>query len=170
MLAGGGYLFDYLSVKTANGPGPAGCNLVIDKEADARTVSAGGLAGYQITVRNRGRVSARNVRVCDRVPRGMTFVSANRKLSRLGRQRCLVIPLLRPGQSVGFHLVLQVDADAPQGTVANIAEVTPGAGSGAAPAADVPAATVRARAIARARATVRVLAQAAQRRLPPVTG
>ena len=68
----------------ANGPGPPGCDLVIDKEADAATVVAGGLAGYTITVRNRGRGSAGNVRVCDRVPRGMTFVGASRKLSRLG--------------------------------------------------------------------------------------
>jgi uncharacterized repeat protein (TIGR01451 family) len=169
-LAGGGYLFDNVTVTTANGPGPAGCDLVIDKEADARTVSAGGLAGYRITVRNRGRAVARNVRVCDRIPRGMTFVGANRTLSRLGRQRCLVIPLLRPGQRVSFDLVLQVDGDA-QGTVANIADITPGAGSPAAPAADVPAGVaVDPKATARARATVKVLTQAGQRRLPPVTG
>lgn len=169
-LIGGGYNFDNVTVATANGRGPAGCDLVIDKEADERTVGAGGSAGYQITVRNRGRTVARNVRVCDRVPRRMTFLGADRKLSRLGRQRCLVIPLLRPGQRVGFHIVLQVDADA-QGTVANIADITPGAGSPAAPAADVPAGdTVDPKATARAKANVRVLAQAGQRRLPPVTG
>jgi uncharacterized repeat protein (TIGR01451 family) len=170
VLAGGGYLFDNVTVTTANGPGPAGCDLVIDKDADARTVSTGGLAGYRITVRNRGRAVARNVRVCDRIPHGLTFVSADRQLRRLGRQRCLLIPLLRPGQPVSFHIVLQVDADAPQGTVTNVAEITPSPPAARVADPDVPAAIVKAKATARARAAVRVLAQAAQRRLPPVTG
>jgi uncharacterized repeat protein (TIGR01451 family) len=170
-LLGNGYLYDNVSVTTADGPGPgAGCNLEVDKEADARTVSAGGLAGYRITVRNRGRAIASNVRVCDRIPRGMTFVSANRRLRRFGGQRCLVIPRLRPGQAVSFHIVLQVDADAPQGTVTNVAEVTPSPPAAPIADPDVPAAIVKAKATARARAAVRVLAQAAQRRLPPVTG
>ena len=56
----------------------------------------------------------------------MTFVRADRTLRRLGRQRCLVIALLRPGQRVSFHLVLHVNANAPAGTVDNIADVTPG--------------------------------------------
>ena len=124
--AGGGYLFDNVTVTTQNGPGPPGCDLVIDKEADAPTVRAGGLAGYTISVRNRGRLSARNVRVCDRVPRGMTFVGANRKLSRLGERRCLLIPRLGPGQRVSLHVDFRVDGSAPTGTVANIADVTPG--------------------------------------------
>ena len=172
-LLGRGYLFDNVTVTTADGPGPAaGCNLEVDKEADARTVSAGGLAGYGITVRNRGRAIASNVRVCDRIPPGMTFVSASRRLSRSGGQRCLVIPRLKPGQPVSFHIVLHVDADAPQGTVTNVAEVTPNPPAAGAPIADpdVPAAIVKAKATARARAIVRVVARAAQRRLPPVTG
>ncbi len=79
-------------------------------------MSAGGLAGYRITVRNRGRLAARNVRVCDHIPRQMTFVSADRKLRRIGRRRCLTIPRLRPGQRVSFHVVLRVNANAPPGT------------------------------------------------------
>ena len=90
-------------------------------------MSPGGRVGYRITVRNRGRLSARNVLVCDRIPREMTFVSADRKLLRLGRRRCLLIPHLAPGQRVSFHLVLHVDAHAPPGTEANVAEETPGA-------------------------------------------
>ena len=87
---------------------------------------AGGLAGYQITVRNRGAGSDRNVQVCDRVPRGMTFVRADRPLRRVGGRRCLVIPRLGPGQRVSIHVTLRVDANAPPGTLANIADVTPG--------------------------------------------
>ena len=169
----GGYLFDNVTVVTSNGPGPPGCDLVIDKEADAPTVRAGGLAGYTISVRNRGRLGASNVRVCDRVPRGMTFVGANRKLSRLGGRRCLLIPRLGPGQRVSLHVHFRVDGSAPTGTVANIADVTPGvdppgspqsAGAGDVPGS--PAAGARV-AVKRATAVVRVL----QRRfLPIVTG
>jgi uncharacterized repeat protein (TIGR01451 family) len=168
---GGGYLFDNVSVTTSNGPGPPGCDLVIDKEADAGTVIAGGNAGYTITVRNRGRLSASNVRVCDRVPRGMTFVGASRKLSRLGGRRCLLIPRLGPGQRVSLHVDFRVDGSAPTGTVANIADVTPGvdppgSSAGAEDVPGSPAAGARV-AVKRATAVVRVL----QRRfLPIVTG
>ncbi len=43
--ADGGYLFDNVSITPSGGPGPPGCDDVIDKEADARTVRAGGLVG-----------------------------------------------------------------------------------------------------------------------------
>jgi uncharacterized repeat protein (TIGR01451 family) len=124
-LLGGGYLFDNVTTTTANGPGPPGCDLVIDKDADTSMVTAGGRAGYQITVRNRGRLSARNIRVCDHIPRRMTFVSSDRRLRRLGRLRCLTIPLLRPRQRVSFHLMLNVNADAPPGALPNIADIIP---------------------------------------------
>ena len=72
---------------------------MIDKEADARTVRAGGLVGYRITVRNRGLRSERNVQVCDRVPRRTRFVSADRKLRLVGRGRCFVISRLCPASA-----------------------------------------------------------------------
>ena len=172
LATSGGYLFDNVSITPSNGPGPPGCDLVIDKKADARTVKAGGLAGYTITVRNRGRLSARNVQVCDRVPRRMTFVRASRKLSRLGERRCLVLPRLRPGQRVSLHIDFRVSPFAPTGKAANIGEVTPGvppAGSPESPAAgDVPGSLAGEQTAAkRATAIVRVLAQ---RRVIPVTG
>jgi uncharacterized repeat protein (TIGR01451 family) len=121
----GGYLFDNVTVATANGPGPRGCDVDVDKEADQSTVSAGARVGYQITVHNRGRAVARNLLACDRIPRRMTFVSADRKLRRFGRARCLLIPRLRPGQRVSFHIVLQVDPGASPGSMDNTADVTP---------------------------------------------
>ena len=125
LATSGGYLFDNVSITPSDGPGPPGCDVPIEKEADQSTVRAGGRLGYRITVRNRGRLPARNLRACDRIPRQMVFVSADRRLRRIGRQRCLAIPRLRPGQRVSFHLVLQVSANAPQGRVTNIGEVTP---------------------------------------------
>jgi uncharacterized repeat protein (TIGR01451 family) len=181
----GGYLFDNVTVTTANGSGPPGCDTPIEKTADSPTVTAGGRAGYRITVRNRGRLAARNLRVCDHIPRQMTYVSADRRLRRIGRQRCLMIPLLRPRQRVSFSLVLQVDADAPQGRVANIADIiqgTPGLparsepGAPPAPGAGAPPAVIaKIKAIKRARATVRIVKRVQAQRgrprtRPPFTG
>jgi uncharacterized repeat protein (TIGR01451 family) len=179
-IVGKGYLFDNVSTTTANGPGPPGCDLPIEKEADQSTVRAGGRVGYRITVRNRGRLAARNLRVCDRLPRVMTFVSADRKLRRLGRRRCLTIPRLRPGQRVSFHLVLQVSAKAPQGRMTNIGDITPPPVTPpppaepqipAAPAAPgaPPAVIAKPKPIARARATVRILKRL-QAKPPSFTG
>jgi uncharacterized repeat protein (TIGR01451 family) len=185
-LLGGGYLFDNVTTTTANGLfAPGGCDLVIDKDVDQRTVVAGGTVGYRITVRNRGRVAVRRHLVCDHVPRRMTFVSANRRLLRLGRLRCLVIPRLRPGQRVSFHIVLRVDANAPEGRMENIADITP---PPALPGTDSPAVPPRPgappeaieiekpKAIEKAKALVKVVKRVkvnrAQRRSsrPPFTG
>ena len=147
-VLGGGYLFDNVTTTTA-GPGPPGCDLPIEKQADSRTVRAGGLAGFRIAVRNRGRATERNLLVCDRIPRRMTFVSASRRLGRLGRRRCLLIPRLAPGKRAGFHIVLHVDANAPSGTETNGVDETPvnrrahrragpAPGAGRAPGADGP--------------------------------
>jgi uncharacterized repeat protein (TIGR01451 family) len=105
-------------------------------------VSPGGLAGYRITIRNRGRAAGRNVLVCDHVPRPLAFLRADRSLRRLGRRRCLVIPRLVSGQRVSFHVVMRVAADAAPGTtITNTADETPGGetpGSPAVPAGTVP--------------------------------
>jgi uncharacterized repeat protein (TIGR01451 family) len=182
-LLGGGYLFDSVTTTTANGKGPAGCDTPIDKQADTATVRAGGLAGYQITVRNRGRTVARNLRVCDHIPRRMTFVRADRKLARLGRARCLLILRLAPGQRVSFHVDLRVDATAPPGTETNIADVTPvepptsvevPPGDLPGPSATTPGAqapvTTASVPVKKARALIKVLARRARPHRPNFTG
>jgi uncharacterized repeat protein (TIGR01451 family) len=105
---------------------------IIDKKADSPTVTAGGLAGFRITVMNRGNVTVRNWWVCDQMPRGLTFVGATRKLRRLGQLRCLVIPTLRPHQKVSFHVTARVASNAPS-TLTNDAEVIPGPPAGGTP-------------------------------------
>lgn len=182
-LIGGGYLFDNVTIKTADGAGPPGCDVPIDKLADAPTVSAGGLAGYRITVRNRGRLSARDLLVCDHIPGQTTFVSADRKLRRLGRRRCLLIPRLGPGQRDSVHLTLRVNANAQPGILDNTADIGPVEPPGLPPAPlvppgasvpDVPGPVVQATAIKaivvkKVKAIVKVVAR---RRAvpPPVTG
>ena len=124
--------------------------------------------GYRITAQNRGSAVARNVQVCDHIPRHTTFVRADRKLALVGRERCLEIARLSPGQHVSVHLDLHVDANAPLGTLANIADVTPGVPGVRPPpaaAADLPGSLVRPGAriasvkVKRARAIVKVLAR-----------
>jgi hypothetical protein len=107
----------------------------------------------------------------------MTFISANRRLSRLGRARCLMIPRLAAGQRVSLHLVLGVDANAPPGTLANIADVTPGVDPPGPPIArpDLPRPPAAPGSgvlpLRRARALVRVLAKRARHvRQPRFTG
>jgi uncharacterized repeat protein (TIGR01451 family) len=124
-LVGGGYLFDNVTITTSKGAGPPRCEMPIEKHADVRAVSAGGLVGYRITVRNRGRLPALNYQVCDRIPRDMTFVGASRRLQALGARRCVVISHLAPGKRFSFHVVLRVDAGAPPGSADNVAEDAP---------------------------------------------
>ena len=177
LATSGGYLFDNVSITPSDGPGPPGCDVPIEKDVDQSTVRAGGQVGYRITVRNRGRLAARNLRACDRIPRQMTFVSADRRLRRIGRQRCLTIPRLRPGQRVSFHLVLRVNPNAPEAVVTNIGEITPpppppipptDPGSPASPLGP-PAVIGKPKPIARDRASVRILKRVKAKR-PPFTG
>ena len=170
-LLGNGYLFDNVSITPSDGPGPPGCDVPIEKTADSPTVTAGGRAGFRLTVRNRGRLAARNLRACDQIPRQMTFVSADRRLSRIGRKRCLTIPRLQPGQRVSFHVVLRVNANAPQGRATNTGEVTPppvttpspGPGSPASPGGP-PAVITTPKAIAKAKAVVKIVKRAPAQR------
>jgi uncharacterized repeat protein (TIGR01451 family) len=172
----GGYLFDNVSVTTGTGPVSPGCDVTIDKQADAGAVNAGGLMGYRITAQNHGSAVARNVQVCDHIPRHTTFVRADHALRRVGDERCLVISRLQPDQRVSVHLTLRVDASAPPGRLTNIADVTPGVPGVRPPpavASDLPrplarpGARVAAVRIRRARAVVKVLARRAR---PNFTG
>lgn len=176
-LLNGGYLFDNVITTTSNGAGPPGCDLTIGKTPDSPTATAGGVAGYQITMRNRGRLTARRLLLCDRIPRQTTFMSATRTLRRLGRRRCLLIPSLGPGKSAGFHISLRVAADA-TGDLSNIADILPGEPPVLPPLISLPLPTLppnvaavigQAPPIAKVKVLVRVL-RAARTAPPPVTG
>ncbi len=104
-------------------------------------------------------------------------MSADRKLRRIGRQRCLEIARLRPGQRVSFHLVLQVNANAQPGTLSNTGDVkpppvtppAPGPGSPASPGGP-PAVIAAPKPIARVKAVVKIVKRAPAQRPPKFTG
>ena len=179
-----GYLFDNVTTTTSTGSGLQGCDLIIDKQADSPTVTAGGIEGYRLTVHNGGRVSERNLLLCDHIPNHTTFVTADRKMRRLGSRRCFLIPRIRPGHSANVHLMLRVNANAPLGNLDNVADITPAPPPGVPavpppvlkgdlPPGAVPVPIAKLPPIAKAKVLVKVLR--AKRTLrppapPPVTG
>ncbi len=70
-------------------PGPLAV-LVLDKASNRRVVSPNQRVNFRITVRNRGRGTARNVLTCDRMPAGLRVVSA-RGARRSGRSLCWLV-------------------------------------------------------------------------------
>jgi uncharacterized repeat protein (TIGR01451 family) len=126
-LVGGGYLFDNVTITTADGPGPAGCPdggenppIVIDKTTRTRSAHPEDLITYRITARNRGVTTVRGVRACDRIPRALRFEGATRRLRRVGRRRlCLTIRRLRPGRRKTFRATFRLRANVTADTVTN---------------------------------------------------
>ena len=148
LAAGGGYLFDNVTVTTRTSTG-TDCSeggdedIVIDKTTQTRVAAAGDLINYQITVRNRGEAPAHGVRACDRAPRALRFMGASTRLQRAAvGVRCLAIPLLGPGQRRSFRATFRLregvtadtvtngaTADTPTGSVPSATQ--PDAGNGA---------------------------------------
>ena len=128
--------------------GPAGTRLSLTKAAPA-TARTGGRITYTMRVRNLGEAAALNVRVCDRLPAGVSLI-AGRGFRRNGNSACTTIPRLNDLRARTLHLTVRVTA-ARTGTLTNHAT-----------------ATSRNAPTRRARATTRVLGSLPPP--PPVTG
>lgn len=72
--------------------------LGLRKTANRATVRAGGLIAYTIRVTNATSVAVRRVRVCDRLPSGVIYVSSTPRATRSGGRYCWTIATL-PGRS-----------------------------------------------------------------------
>ena len=82
--------------------------LTLRKTASRSRAASGTTITFRITVRNRGTATALRVRVCDRLPSGLTFVSA--RGARLnGRQACWTIARL--GARASRTLTLRARTD-----------------------------------------------------------
>ena len=91
------------------------------RAVEERHVRAGQIVKFRMRVTNLGTDVARNVRVCDIVPRGLTFVRATVKVTYRNGRPCVTIPLLT-GQREGF-VWMRVTRTA-RGTITNVAAVT----------------------------------------------
>jgi uncharacterized repeat protein (TIGR01451 family) len=78
---------------------------------------------YTITVRNPGRVAARNVVLKDRLPKGMSFVRSSRRGTLSGGVVTYDLGTIGAGKSKRVYVWLMADADV-RGTRVNVATVT----------------------------------------------
>jgi uncharacterized repeat protein (TIGR01451 family) len=122
--------------------------LRLSKVASQEVVRGGQTFGYRIRVRNPTRGQARNIRVCDRLPSGLRYVSAKPRARVSGRQQCWTIRRLGARKSRTYAVTVRA-APGAVGRKVNTATLTS------------PDASRR----LRARDAVRILGQAT-----PVTG
>jgi uncharacterized repeat protein (TIGR01451 family) len=80
--------------------------LTVTKRAP-KTLKSGSQIPYIITLRNTGRVTARNVVVADRVPSGLSYLTSSKRPHQVGRSIIWRVGDLRPGQSRTMRIVLQ---------------------------------------------------------------
>jgi len=83
-------------------------------------VHAGDTVRFRIRVTNLGTDVARNVEVCDAIPRGLTLVRASVRVTYRNGRPCVTIPLLT-GQREGF-VTMRVARTA-SGRITNVAAV-----------------------------------------------
>ena len=101
-------------------PGPLAV-LVLDKASNRRVLSPNQRVNFRITVRNRGRGTARNVLTCDRMP-GPRVVSAP-GARRSGRSLCWTVKTMRPRTTRTFKVVARVGPSSRRRVIVNPADV-----------------------------------------------
>jgi large repetitive protein len=116
---GGGDAGDVASETASSGP-----SVTIRKRGNRRTVRPGAQVRFTLTATARGRGIARQVRVCDALPRGMTVVDrGGAQRQAPGRRWCWTIASLAAGRSRSVHLTVRVSASSGR-TVTNLAVLT----------------------------------------------
>jgi len=94
-------------------------SVTITKKVNHRIAAPGALLQYRIVVHDSGPAPARNVRVCDRLPAGISVLEPDGG-HRHGKSLCWSIPTLGVGQSHGYSIKVRIDAKT-RGTVHNVA-------------------------------------------------
>lgn len=95
----------------------------VRKTADRRSVRAGSVIRYRITVRTTGKVTARNLRVCDRPPSGLALISASGPRTLSNGQACWTIRALASGKARTFRLTARAVSTSRTRTIVNRATV-----------------------------------------------
>jgi uncharacterized repeat protein (TIGR01451 family) len=86
-----------------------------------RTATRGRIVTYLMRVSNTGDETASALRVCDQVPRGLTFLSGPPNFRNLGGSVCRTFRSLPPGVTLILNFKMQVSSSAPTGVVVNTA-------------------------------------------------
>lgn len=97
--------------------------LKLAKRAQVRSVQAGRLAGFVITVTNPMSTAAKQARVCDRLPRGLVFGSASVKTKISMGAVCWTIPAIAPHAHQQATIVVRA-LDGSSGTLVNHATLS----------------------------------------------
>ncbi len=102
---------------------PDGTTVTLTKTANVAVVKPSGTVRFTIHWKNTGKVAARNVVVCDKLPSGMTFSSASGATFKSGKA-CWSRKSVGVGSQLNFVVVAKVDADAGSQTFNNVATAT----------------------------------------------
>lgn len=104
--------------------------LGVTKTSNRRSAKAGQRIVFRIRVRNRSKtVTLKNVKVCDRLPAGLTFRKATPKAKLTRGRYCWTVRKLAPGKSARFSLTARVLRGAPKRVTNRVTASSPGARS-----------------------------------------
>jgi uncharacterized repeat protein (TIGR01451 family) len=81
--------------------------LRVSKKASKRTINAGDTIRYRIRVRNPSEAAVRNVRVCDRLPSGLVYVSSKPKAKVSKGRNCWTVKSLKAGKRKTFKVTVR---------------------------------------------------------------
>jgi uncharacterized repeat protein (TIGR01451 family) len=102
---------------------PNRTTITLAKRASSPLVNAGGTVDFTITWKNTGRIAARNVLICDRLPDQMTFVSAKGASFKNGKA-CWARKSVRTGATLTFRVTARVDVTVGNTKLVNVATAT----------------------------------------------
>jgi uncharacterized repeat protein (TIGR01451 family) len=105
---------------------PAGSpdtTVTLAKAANIAVVKPGGVVRFSIRWKNTGKVAAKNVVICDKLPSGLTFSSAPGATFKSGKA-CWTRKSVGVGSELSFGVVAKVDADAGSRSFTNVASAT----------------------------------------------
>jgi len=121
--------------------------LKVQKTASSTSVRAGGTVTYKVRVTNASSFALRRVRVCDRLPSGLVFVSSTPKAKLSKGKRCWTVRVLGAKKSKTFTLKVRVLRGA-GGRKVNVATATAPNARGARSRAATGTAAIRVKPIA----------------------
>jgi uncharacterized repeat protein (TIGR01451 family) len=103
--------------------GPSNTTVSLKKNASVAVVKPGATVRFTIGWKNTGKVAAKNVEICDKLPSGLTFSSAPGATFKSGKA-CWTRKSVAVGKSLTFGVVAKINADAGSQTFTNVATAT----------------------------------------------